>query len=75
MEKKLLTMMCVMFLLATATGCSSNLDKSDSNSKNPISSIFSKKEDKYSVESIEKRISKKLKIFQKMTILILMLIN
>lgn len=55
MEKKLLTMMCVMFLLATATGCSSNLDKSDSNSKNPISSIFSKKEDKYSVESIEKK--------------------
>ena len=75
MEKKLLTMMCVMFLLATATGCSSNLDKSDSNSKNPISSIFSKKEDKYSENQLKKRISKKLKIFQKMTILILMLIN
>lgn len=61
MEKKLLTMMCVMFLLATATGCSSNLDKSDSNSKNPISSIFSKKEDKYSVESIEKKNFKEAK--------------
>ena len=44
-----------MFLLATATGCSSNSDKSDSDSKNSISSIFSKKEDKYSVESIEKK--------------------
>lgn len=50
-----------MLLLVTATGCSSNSDKSDSDSKDTSSSIFSKKEDKYSVESIEKRNFKKAK--------------
>lgn len=44
-----------MLLLVTATGCSSNSNKSDTDSKSTTSSIFSKKEDKYSVEAIEKR--------------------
>ena len=47
--------MCIMLLLVTATGCSSNSNKSDTDSKSTTSSIFSKKEDKYSVESIEKK--------------------
>ena len=44
-----------MFLLTTATGCSSNSNKPNTDSKSKISSVFSKKEDKYSVEAIEKR--------------------
>jgi len=61
MKKKLLTMMCIMLLLVTATGCSSNSNKSDTDSKSTTSSIFSKKEDKYSVESIEKKNFKEAK--------------